>query len=259
MRWQIFKSLYLKVFLSMTILVAAVLVMLFFLNTIKLKALMTEATVSRLQLAADMIEAGLWEDPSLKITPHSIGNFKELAEHAMAQYPEIEGLFLFGTRGPRVLAEVGRPPGRMHLGPIFMRVMSPKFAYSAQDLHGTLFSGRRILDPSGNVAGSVVLHLPIDVFGAEFRETRSRLLRRYVLVFILVTLALIPITYFQFRHLGQIYKTLSPELLHSSGDTKEEDQKSGLDFQPGIEAGNVAYAKAEAALSEILDQRKGGD
>jgi len=236
----------------MMILVAVVLGMLFFLNTIKLKALMTEATASRLHLAIDMIEAGLRKDPRLRITPHSVGNFDALAEAAMERFPEIEGFFLFGTRGPRVLAEVGHPPGRMHIRPVFMRVMSPKFARSAQDLHGTLFSGRRILDPSGKVAGAVVLHLPVNSFGPEFRDARSRLLRRYVLIFCALVVLLIPITYFQFRRLGRTYRALSPGNITASSGKRGIGRGQDTDILAEIAAGNAAYGEAAAELTDIL-------
>ena len=243
-------------FVSIVVLVAAIQGMLFFLNNLKLENMLTQATASRLQLATDMIEDGFHSGDLSTQLPDLARQFKTRATEAMQAFPDVHGIALLDAAPPRIVAHVGAPVQDLHLRPILKKGLSLNDGFSAQDLHGTLYTARPVADAAGTRIGVVVVHLPVETFGPELRYTRYRLMRRYMLVFVVVNILMMPVIYFQFRVVGRTYRSFSTKALSAAADADAMGQGA---LAAQIALGNARLQDAEAEFANLTQAQTRGD
>lgn len=257
--WLVFREIYFKILLSILVVIAAMLVLQDSLNHLKLRALVAEATSSRLQISASTVESAIVRAEGLGLSMDEMAGLQDLLDRERARDPSITQIEIVSPIGVPV-ASTGESR-RSSEGDVdvlakereqaLRRVLGAREKVTIYDAGPNLYTGRVIYDSSDAVMGAILLTTPTQQYMQRARDASRKMRSSYVIVFALVAVILIPFIVFQFAGVRHAFRAFDPELV--GRDLSDDDYPQyALNLIAAIESGNEAYAKTSADLDSIL-------
>ena len=246
-----FREIYLKIVLSILVVIAAMLLLQSSLNQLKLRALVAEATSSRLQIAAANIEAAIVRADALGFSMDEMVGLQDLIDRERERDPSIQEIQIVSSVGAPILttgvSEMTAEEGQQ----VLRRVLGSGETTSRLDAGPRLYTGRLLFDSSDGVMGAVILTTPTQAYMSQAQTAFDRMASSYALVFAAVAVLLLPFIVFQFSGVRHAYRVLDPNAV-TGGQAGAGRTADTAALTAAIADGNEAFADAETEFSMLL-------
>lgn len=249
--WTLFREVYFKVILSILAVIGAMLLLQSSLNQLKLRALVAEATSSRLQISSETIERAILRAEALGFSIDEMVGLQDLIGRERVRDRSVVGIHIVSpigvpilTTGPDRLPEDDRDA-------VLRRVLGSGDKITRLDLGARLYTGRLLHDSSDAVMGAVIMISPTRDIIQQSRMAFARMTTAYLVIFAAIAVLVVPFIIFQFSSLRHAYRALAPSALDSgfsdAGQTPDTEALRAV-----IAKGQTAFAKAENELDQLL-------
>lgn len=248
--WIVFREIYAKVILSILFVIGAMLVLQSSLNHLKLRALVAEATSSRLQISASAIEAAIVRAESLGFAIDEMSGLQDLIDREQGRDPSIAHILIVSPIGTSILSSGSEDIPPSERDQVMRRVLGSGDTVTRLDVGQRLYTGRLLYDSSNAVMGAVILTTPTESFTRQSRLTFFRMTNAYLIIFGLISVLIIPFIIFQFASVRHAYQALAP-----SEDAASAEVGADADMlREAIAEGDAAFAAAEAEFEALLTE-----
>ncbi|MGJ8603695.1 MAG: hypothetical protein ACSHXH_06165 [Marivita sp.] len=249
--WVVFKEIYAKIIFSILCVIGAMLLLQSSLNHLKLRALVAEATSSRLQISAGAIEAAIVRADSLGFSIDEMSGLQDLIDRERARDPSVAQILIVSPIGVAILTSGAEEVPQSEREQVLRRVLGSGDRITRLDVGERLYTGRLLYDSSDAVMGAVILTTQTASFIEQARVTFRRMTNAYLVIFASISALIIPFIIFQFASVRHAYAALAPDAL--GGVDPQNDQSPDAEaLWAAIAAGNVTYAAAVAEFDELL-------
>lgn len=246
--WIVVREIYVKVILSILFVIGAMLLLQSSLNHLKLRALVAEATSSRLQISAAAIEAAIVRADSLGFSIDEMAGLQDLIDRERMRDPSIEQIFIISPIGMPILTSGGQDVPGDERDQVMRRVLGSGDVLTRLDVGPRLYTGRLLFDSSNAVMGAIILTTPTETFIYQAQRAFERMTSAYLSIFGLIAMAIIPFIIFQFSSVRHAYQALVPE--GRVVPVRASSELSAL--RHAITEGDAAFASAEAEFNALL-------
>lgn len=246
--WQVFREIYVKVILSILFVIGAMLLLQSSLNHLKLRALMAEATSSRLQISAAAIESEIVRADSLGFSIDEMSGLQDLIDRVRERVPSIAQILIVSPIGAPILTAGTEDLLVSEREQVLRRVLGSGDTITRLDVGSRLYTGRLLYDSSNAVMGAVILTTPTESFIQQSRLTFHRMTNAYVIIFGAISVLIVPFIIFQFSSVRHAYQALS--LDEATSPNKQTAEAEAL--RHAISEGNIAYQAAELEFETLL-------
>jgi hypothetical protein len=259
--WLVFREIYFKISLSIFVVIAAMLVLQDSLNHLKLRALVAEATSSRLQISASTVESAIVRAEGLGLSMDEMVGLQDLLDRERERDGSITKIEIVSPIGAPVVSSGEGPPispGRRDAEGLpkereqaLRRVLGAREKVTIFDAGPHLYTGRTIFDSSGSIMGAIILTTPTRQYMERAQIYSHKMRSSYVMVFALVAMILIPFIVYQFSGVRHAFRAFDPELVGKDIPQNNFPQDT-KDLIAAIEMGNRSYSETSEELDDIL-------
>lgn len=246
--WIVFREIYLKVILSILFVIGAMLLLQSSLNHLKLRALVAEATSSRLQISAAAIEAAIIRADSLGFSIDEMSGLQDLIDRERARDPAIVQILIVSPIGLPVLASGADEIPGDERDQVMRRVLGSGDTITRLDVGPRLYTGRVLFDSSNAIMGAVILTIPTETFIYQSQRAFHRMTSAYLTIFGAISVMIVPFIIFQFSSVRHAYQALAPG--GQSAMLQPSPEADAL--RHAIAEGDAAYAAAQAEFEALL-------
>lgn len=246
-RWIVVREIYAKVILSILFVIGAMLLLQSSLNHLKLRALVAEATSSRLQISAAAIEVAIVRADALGFSIDEMSGLQDLIDRERMRDPSIEQILIVSPIGIPILASGAENVPGDERDQVMRRVLGSGDTLTRLDVGPRLYTGRLLFDSSNAVMGAVILTTPTETFIYQSQRAFRRMTSAYLAIFGLISVVIIPFIIFQFSSVRHAYQALAPG---GQGAQVRTSRELGA-LRHAIAEGDAAYAAAEAELDVL--------
>lgn len=248
--WTVFREIYAKVIISILFVIGAMLILQSSLNHLKLRALVAEATSSRLQISASAIEAAIVRAESLGFAIDEMSGLQDLIDREQGRDPSIAHILIVSPIGASILSSGSEDIPHSERDQVMRRVLVSGDSVTRLDTGPRLYTGRLLYDSSNAVMGAVILTTPTESFIQQSRLTFHRMTKAYLIIFGMISVLIIPFIIFQFSSVRHAYQALALR-----GDAASAGLGPEADMlREAIAQGDAAFAAAEAEFEALLTE-----
>ena len=197
-----------------------------------------------MQVMGSTIEADLLRAEQAGLAIYEIEGLENTLARAAAQDPVVERILIVSPIGKLILSSDGRGLSEIDKDAVLRRVLSAGENETALSRTDWLYSGRRLLDSSGQMMAAIILTTPTAVFMPDVLHVFDELRAVYLVVFSLVALAIVPVVLIQFRRANSIYSLLASVPLRGKLPPLSSD-RDATELQAQICAGNRVIDELE--------------
>lgn len=246
--WTVFREIYAKVIISILFVIGAMLLLQSSLNHLKLRALVAEATSSRLQISAAAIEAAIVRADSLGFAIDEMSGLQDLIDRTQRRDPSIAQILIVSPIGASILSSGSQEIPHSDRDQLMRRVLGSGDSVTRLDVGPRLYTGRLLYDSSNAVMGAVILTTPTESFIYQSRLTFHRMTNAYLIIFGMISVMIIPFIILQFSSVRHAYQALA-----LSGEAASVQVGPEADMlREAIAEGDAAFAAAEAEFEALL-------
>lgn len=249
--WSVFREIYLKIILSIMVVIAAMLLLQSSLNQLKLRALVAEATSSRLQISAAAIESAIVRADALGFSIDEMVALQDLIDRERERDPSVVQVMIVSPIGAPIFSAGPDQLPQSERDPVLRRVFGSGDAITHIDMGERLYTGRLLYDSSDAVMGAVILTTPTESFMHQARRAFRRMTNAYFFIFMAIGILVVPFIVFQFASVRHAYRALDPDRL-TREDALTGPTEDTRDLRRVISDGNAAFADAKAELDALL-------
>lgn len=247
-RWTAFIEIYVKVILSILFVIGAMLLLQSSLNHLKLRALVAEATSSRLQISAAAIEAAIVRADALGFAIDEMSGLQAFVDREQSRDPSIAQILIVSPIGSSILSSGLQEIPGSERDEVMRRVLASGDRITRLDVGPRLYTGRLLYDSSDAVMGAVILTSPTETFIDQARLAFHRMTNAYLIIFGMISVLIVPFIIFQFSAVRHAYQALVTDADAVLGHQPEDAET----LRAAIDAGADAYAAAEAEFEAIM-------
>ena len=249
--WLNFKNIYLKIIFSILIVVALMFALQGGLNKLKLRNFASEATVSKMQVFASIIEDVIVQNERLGLEISESAGVMELLERQLEQNNEIYQILIVKPNG-KVIFSAGMPViDSEYKESVLRRVFSGSDKISMIDAGRLLYSGRTMQGSANNIIGAVVITVSTKFFMEQSEKVFSNLLHKYLVLFGVISIFLIPFIMIQFSGIHQVHR------LFSGHNVVAGNHPALRELQELINDGEQFFDSAEKQLRTSINLNSG--
>lgn len=249
MQLAAFREVYSKVILSLWIVVAAMLAMQFALNVLKFKSIAAQGVASQMQVVGSTVESSIlrWEQVGLSM--QEMDRLHDLISHEVARSDLIDNIVIVGPLGSIVQATDAQAIPEADRQAVMRRVLSGAEAETFIDQNDWVYSGRLLTGSNGAVMGAVIMAAPARLYVPAVASLTQNLSEIYIAIFVLVSLLMLPMIFYQFRGISSLYRVISDLREKREVDPADSHQDvRALVVQLGVGDSVVAQARQEVEL-----------
>ena len=258
MEWQIFRELYLKVLLSVFIVIVAMLLLQGALNQLKLRALVAEATSSRQQISASAIEGSVLQAEALGFAIDEMTGLQDLIDRERAEDPSIVQIAIVSPIGTPLLSSGRAATTAGESERVLRRVIGSQEKMTRIDAGERLYTGRLLFDSSGAIMGAIVIAAETEAYMADAKASLVQMRLVYLSIFVLVAVLLVPFVMLQFAGIRHAFNVLDPRAADAP-DFRETDSGSpeSAELQVMLKEGTTKVEELRGELDQISSQELG--
>lgn len=247
-RLVILREVYIKILISIFVVIGTMLVLQSYLNHLKLRSLAAEATSSRLQISASAIEQAIVRADSLGFALDEMVGLQDLIDRERLRDATIEQIIVVSPIGSPILTSGTDDLPANEKEQVLRRVLGSGDVLTRLDTGPWLYTGRILYDSSAAIMGAVILITRTETFIEKARTTFKRMTSAYLMILAVVLILITPFIIVQFASLRHAYSALSAELDNSS--LKRTPEAEAL--RNAISEGNAVVFQAEQELEGLL-------
>jgi hypothetical protein len=249
--WSVFREIYFKIIFSILVVIGAMLLLQSSLNQLKLRALVAEATSSRLQISAAAIEAAIVRADALGFSIDEMVALQDLIDRERSRDPSIVQVLIVSPIGAPIFSAGSDQLLPSEREPVLRRIFGSGDSITRIDMGQRLYTGRLLYDSSDAVMGAVILTTPTESFIRQARRAFRRMTNAYLFIFMAIGVLIVPFIVFQFSSVRHAYRALDPDGLTGEGAFTGLTQDT-RELRRAISYGNAAFADAEEEFDALL-------
>ncbi|WP_310620642.1 hypothetical protein [Flexibacterium corallicola] len=244
---------YWRIIFSVLVVIAAILILQGVLAHLKFRALVAEATTSRLQVVAGSVDTLVQRAEGTGLAMEEMSGLQGLLERERERDSSIFQIMVVSPIGSPITSSGSKAlPVEDHEA-VMRRVFGSGEKLSTIDRGNMLYSGRLLLDSANSIMGAVIVSTQTADLQNAIWKTSMKLATAYLAIFTVIFLVLIPFVVFEFSAVTRVYRALNPQAL------KRLEAPDRDELSVKIEEGNKVYQSALQALSSpkgIPDEKK---
>ncbi|MEM9549660.1 MAG: hypothetical protein AAGA05_00710 [Pseudomonadota bacterium] len=220
-------------------------------NQLKLRALVSEATSSRLQIAAANIEASIVRADALGFAMDEMAGLQDLIDRERARDTTIAQIQIVTPVGTPLLTTGSQAMPEDERAQVMRRVLGSGDRMTRLDIGDRLYTGRLLYDSSDAVMGAVVITTPTEVYLSQANAAFQRMTQANMLIFGMIAVLLLPFIVVQFSGARHAYLALDPQSVDDPDPARAQTADTKA-LQSVIAQGNAVYAETEAELDALM-------
>ena len=248
----VLREVYIKILISIFVVIGTMLVLQSYLNHLKLRSLAAEATSSRLQISASAIEQAIVRADSLGFSLDEMAGLQDLIDRERLRDATIEQIIVVSPIGSPILTSGTDDLPATDKEQVLRRVLGSGDVLTRLDTGPWLYTGRILYDSSAAIMGAVILITRTEAFIEKARTTFKRMTNAYLLILAVVLVLITPFIILQFSSVRHAYSALSTEFDNSC--LKRTPEAEAL--RNAISEGNEVFHQAEQELEGLLRKSK---
>ena len=266
--WLAFREIYFKILVSILVVIAAMLLLQDALNHLKLRALVAEATSSRLQISASTIESAIVRSEGLGLSMDEMAGLQDLLDRERERDPSVVQIEIVSPIGAPVVSSGSGPlvPTGTDLAEdiekereqALRRVLGARDKVTLFDAGSHLYTGRVIYDSSDAIMGAIILTTPTVAYMQRANLASEKMRKSYLIVFAIVAALLIPFIVVQFSGVRYAFRAFDPDLVGKGVSNGDDFPPETRELLASIEMGNSQYSKSSEELDDILKHDAAG-
>lgn len=255
--WHVFREIYFKIILSILVVIAAMLILQNSLNHLKLRALVAEATSSRLQITAATIESAVVKAEALGLAMDEMNGLQDLLDRERTRDTGIEQIMLVSPIGVPIVSSGAADLPAEDKELVLRRILGSGDKVTLYDSGPRLYTARILKDSSDAVMGAVILTTPSVTYLSRARAAFSQMTNSYVLIFGVVALLLVPFIIYQFSGVRHAFREFDAN--REGVSTIDENEPDDIVALRRMKADSrVAYASIKAEVEDTLAEQGTG-
>lgn len=249
--WHVFREIYFKIILSILVVIAAMLILQNSLNHLKLRALVAEATSSRLQITAATIESAVVKAEGLGLAMDEMNGLSDLLDRERTRDQSIEQIVIVSPIGVPIVSSGSSDLAADDKDLVLRRVLGSGDKVTLYDSGPRLYTGRILRDSSDAVMGAVILATPTETYLSRARAAFAQMTNTYMIIFGVVALLLVPFIVYQFAGVRHAFREFDPN--RAGVPTNDEDQPEDIvALRRAMADSRAEYASVEAEVENAL-------
>ncbi|MEM8553642.1 MAG: hypothetical protein AAGF71_02330 [Pseudomonadota bacterium] len=237
------RQFHVNVILAVWLIIGTLLLLQFFLNSLKYQELIVGATSDRMQVTADIIESAIVRAEQIGLRIDEIENLGVLIERQLEQAPLIDDIRILDSAGMIISDTETVPLSDADRALVVRRVMSRDAEIVTFELGDRLFTSRVVLDSSSTRMGIILISTDRSIYQPSIIRAQSSLATSFLIVFLFVSLLAIPLVFLGFFKVTRALDFLEDKFIGTPADaarTAKGDFELH-DLGKRIEEGNAAY------------------
>lgn len=245
-----FREVYVKVVLSIWLVVAALLLMQGGMNLLKFRALAAQASAAQMQVVGSTIEASIRRWEQLGLSMSEMAGLRDLLLREVARSPVVEQVAILDPAG-RVIHSTGAAAlVDADRTAVLRRVLGAGERESLLERGGRIYAGRILNGSSGSAIGMLVLSAPDALYRPAAAALGESLARAYGMLFLIVAGAALPLIVYQFRGMSALYRLLAG-VQAGQTETGRPMPSEVRHLAEQLRAGDAVVARAGAELDQL--------
>jgi hypothetical protein len=246
-----FKEMYVKITLSIGVVMVSMLLLQSGLNYLKFRSLVADATASRMQIVLSNIELSIGRAEAVGLAMDEMVSLQALVARSMSGDESIKKIMLVSPTGKAIISVGKSAIYEQYKQQIHRKVIGLEKKKTNITFAEELFIGNLIYDANNKVMGAIIVAVATDSIRRAVEVTVNRLNYGYALIFALVLLVLMPFIFKQFSFVRVLYRLLGTDGLLDKGCEEQNHDKQENTIETLIYTGNRAARHVEKELDSM--------
>ncbi|GGB82491.1 hypothetical protein GCM10011352_05400 [Marinobacterium zhoushanense] len=232
-----FLEVHLKLVMTIWIIVASVLGLLYLMNYMKFSSLMSTVISSQLEVMSTSLERSIIRAEQLGLPLSEMDNLPELMQRAKGRDDQVSALYVIDPLGNVLFATDSKSLNAEYAPQILRKALNgdePSWSLEKSD---TLYSGLQLFDGTQQLMGSIIIAYDKSGYGNVVAQVKLHLLEMTLMIFGCFALLIFIAVRFGFGDVNDVFRLISSRL--------PKEQRHPASQQPQLKPGTMAYRFAE--------------
>ncbi|MFN3607380.1 MAG: hypothetical protein ACK4SS_09360 [Cypionkella sp.] len=249
--WHVFREIYFKIILSILIGIAAMLILQNSLNQLKLRALVAEATSSRLQITAATIEASVVKAEALGLAMDEMIGLNDLLTRERARDASIEHIIIVSPIGTPIVSAGAADLPLADKDMVLRRILGGGEKMTLYDAGARLYTGRVLRDSSDAVMGAVIVTTQTQTYLSRARAAFAQMTTSYMMIFAAVAALIVPFIFYLFSGVRHAFRAFDDTPAKAAADDLNPSADTA-DLRKAMAASQAGYNAVAREVDDIL-------
>jgi len=229
-----FIEVHLKLVMTIWIILASVLGLLYLMNYMKFNSLISGVVSSQLQVMSSSLERSIIKAEQLGLPLKEMDNLPELLQRSKSRDPQVNSIFILNRNGQVLFSTDPQPLRADDKDAILRKALKGKETAWTLDEEVTLYSGQQLFDSTRQRIGSIVIAYNKASYGSTVAQVKLHLLEMTLMIFGIFALLIFIAVRFGFHEVNNVFRLINRQL------AADNSEALAAPLKPGSMAGKFA-------------------
>jgi len=229
-----FIEVHLKLVMTIWIILASVLGLLYLMNYMKFNNLISGVVSSQLQVMSSSLERSIIKAEQLGLPLKEMDNLPELLQRSKSRDPQVNSIFVINQSGEVLFSTDQRWLNHDDKDAVLRKALKGNEISWTLEKDLTLYSGQQLFDSTQQLIGSIVIAYNKASYGSTVAQVKLHLLEMTVMIFVVFALLIFIAVRFGFSEVNSVFKLINQQL------SAKDNQKIPASLKPGSMAHEFA-------------------
>lgn len=207
-----FIEVHLKLVVTIWIILASVLGLLYLMNYMKFNSLISEVVSSRLQVMSSSLERSIIKAEQLGLPLKEMDNLPELLQRSKNRDAQVKTIFVINGQGSILFSTDQQWFDHSDQDDLLRKALKGKEPFWTVEKELTLYSGQQLFDSTEQLIGSIIIAYNKSSYGSTVAQVKLHLLEMTLIIFVAFALLIFIAVRFGFREVNSVFRLINQQL-----------------------------------------------